>query len=807
MLISPPFLPSPVEGESDEAFIERAMQGGAPGKGGYPLSFDLNWHGGIHLEAPNENGITLPVRAIADGKLVYLRQPLKEADVPLDHGLRYQDGWTDNGCLVLEHKTEIGEGAHAQVVFYSIYMHLSKIEITEPTIGKKIYRKEVLGKAGCIYGKKNLIHFEVIADDSQILNLVGRRERLLSHQVENGRTDRCWGDMYFFIPPEVLVYEMPPTNRLLTENTFPIAYRCPDIPSGSTPIQEGGSSQPEAPLLIQGYPWEVAHSLQEGIFVRMNYDRGQCTMSSFLITGHEIGLCKEEADYEYNLYKTATRLYPGCPSAGYELLRFGRVLGPDALQPANAAHWRKISLPSPHGQPPKTGWVNLNAPTVTKFSDADFPHWQGWKLIDDDKDFDSHCQSPYIRNILRLNDGNVVSDQVDAVSIAQSPSYLSLSDEEKIKLSERYESERKQNQAALKSSDTQQQIKRLICKFPTEWSSDDLDTRYGWLRKVAPGGPLTEERYERFRKHNRALAFWEDAALEGIEAKHWHFPPKEFIKTFRKCGWLSEKELTQLIPKHIIRKPGSHNSNTQGFWEEPNIAIAKGFIRTHKENINKTLQKFLITTPIRQACFFGNSTQETRWFRDLRESNGNNPDLHLGWYGRGLLQLTNPNGSLAGGNNNYYKYFKFLGRTPTTPPNQLTIQWRDEIGTSSFHATHSAGAYWVWPDKSTPTQSNPNRPQVDNTNKYADTHAENIRKTIATNSGIKTWYYNQSFVNCATAVNYPAVTGSNSPNMNGLVDRSVAYINALIILSDIVRFPREDNSTTDHPENYSRREI
>lgn len=56
MIISPPFLPAPIAGESDEAFLDRAMVGGIPGDGGFPLSFDLNWHGGIHLTAPQEAG-------------------------------------------------------------------------------------------------------------------------------------------------------------------------------------------------------------------------------------------------------------------------------------------------------------------------------------------------------------------------------------------------------------------------------------------------------------------------------------------------------------------------------------------------------------------------------------------------------------------------------------------------------------------------------------------------------------------------------------------------------------------------------
>lgn len=353
MLISPPFIPTLIAGENDDVFINRAMLGGTPGDGAFPLSFDLNWHGGIHLTAPREGTAALPVRAIADATLVYFRQPTEEASAPADHGLRYRDQWTDNGCIVLKHETEIGEGALSAVVFYSVYMHLSKITLTNPTKGQAVYRKDAIGEAGRIYGQNERIHFEIIADQSQIAHLVGRTEKALNHQAGNGRTDSCWGEMYFFVPPEVLVYETPPANRRQTENTAQVIYRCPALSTGATPVQEGGSAdngkEAESTPLTQGYEWAVANQLQEGIFVRMSYERSQCTLSSFLLCGEEIGAHQEENDYEYNLYRTATNLYPQSPSAGYELLRFGRVLGPDTLQPTDAAHWRQIAVPSPAG--------------------------------------------------------------------------------------------------------------------------------------------------------------------------------------------------------------------------------------------------------------------------------------------------------------------------------------------------------------------------------------------------------------------------------------------------------------------------
>lgn len=737
MLISPPFIPSQVAGENDDTFINRAMQGGIPGDGGFPLSFDLNWHGGIHLTAPQEGTTTLPVRAIADGTLVYFRQPTDEASAPADHGLRYRDQWTDNGCIVLKHETEIGEGARASVVFYSVYMHLSKITLANPTKGAKVYRKDELGEAGRIYGQNQRIHFEIIADQSQIANLVGRSERLLNHRSGSGRTDSCWGDMYFFIPPEVLIYEAAPVNRLQSENSSPIVYRCPAMPAGAPPVVEGGTAegaQAEPAPQVQGYEWAIAQQLQEGIFVRMRYERGQCTLTSFLVSGEEIGAHQEEADYEYNLYRTATNLYPQRPSAGYELLRFGRVLGPDTLQPAGAAHWRQIALPARAGGQPGTGWVNLNATTVAKFSDADFPHWQGWQLIDDDTDSDSHCQSPQIRGLLRLDDGKVVSDQVDAVSIALSPAYASMAEEEKLKLSGRYEQERQRNEAALSNPDMQRQIKRFICKFPTEWTKNDFDTRYGWLRKVSPNGPLSEESYNRLRKHHQELAFWEDAALEGIEAKHWHFPPKEFVSIFRKCGWLSLSEITSTFPRHMFytssgnpRTAITTNNNIYTISrQEANDRIAG-----HFSSLNKSTRKYIGHDKKRISIFLAQVLLETAQWRNLGgtkrlmhewgfgQYSSANPatEYYTAFYGRGIMQLT------WAGNYKLYGEYRSLPNhigtyterlTPANPritassrhysynpaDNGQLMAWSprydpDFVAEDFYAACDSGGFYWV----------------------------------------------------------------------------------------------------------------
>src|SRR5690606_31028924 len=130
MIISPPFLTVRRNSQTDAEYVAACMAGDSPGAGSYPVSHRLSWHGGLHLTAPAGSSGHLPVRAIADGTVVLVRQPAKkpaDADAQRKHALGYYRGWTDNGVVVIRHETEIGEGADAQVTFYSVYQHLRTI--------------------------------------------------------------------------------------------------------------------------------------------------------------------------------------------------------------------------------------------------------------------------------------------------------------------------------------------------------------------------------------------------------------------------------------------------------------------------------------------------------------------------------------------------------------------------------------------------------------------------------------------------------------------------------------------------------
>ncbi|PZX01902.1 hydroxyethylthiazole kinase [Pseudomonas sp. 478] len=727
MLISPPFLPAPTAGESDEAYLSRAMLCGKPGDGFFPISFDLNWHGGTHLKAPTEAGHVLPVRAIADGTLAYFREaaPVDTSpDAPLNYG-----GWTDNGCVVLRHETEIGEGSSSKVVFYSIYMHLSKITVKDLKKGMQIYRKETLGNAGKIYGADHKIHFEIISDDSQVKKLIGRTERELEYQTASGRKDSCWGDMYFYLPPEIIGYTDHPASWVDSNNA---------------------SSRAVRPT--------------EDLFVRMSYGQGQCNLSTYTLEGECIGEQEESKDFEFELYEEAIKRYPRCASAGYELLRFGRVLGPDALAPANAAHWRKIALPD------GPAWFDLNGSTVTCFSDADFPHWQGWKLIDDDTDEDSHCQSPYLRSLLKLDEDPLFPPSRSFLEISKKPDlkYAPVKPEEEHVYSKAYRI-KQHNKDILETDSSQKKLNRCIFKFPSEWGKNDFNTRYGWLQQESELGPaMPKGDYEELKAHQESMAFWEDAGLADIGAKHWHFPPKDFIETFRKCSWLSTEELTQCIPRSFIGE--DHKSKILYRASIP-YSRASDRAASIKVSLNKVMRKYLIVTKQRMSQFVANGLVESGFFSQFAELGRGKDKKYKDWYGRGIIQITHEE--------NYVKYFKHRGRGVTNAAQN--IAWRDKVETEAYDQAESAGFWWA-KNRANKTSD----PSAANITWQVDVCEDYNWKTHQCNASLKS--ENRLSNPTLDLVGRHVNTGkpTTTIRMNGLPERRDTFTNVQAVLSDLL---------------------
>ena len=643
MLISPPFLPARTANESEDDWIGRCMSGGLPGDGAFPVSFNLGWHGGMHLEAPMNGAQPEPVRAIADGDVVFVRQhsPQPAGPLPPDHAQAY-GGWTDNGVVVIRHTTEIGEGANAAVTFFSITMHLSAVD-PAVQLGRRISRKAVVGTAGQIYGNlARQIHFEIVCDDANLARLTGRATGDLPTTAD-GRADAIYGEMYFHLPAGTPVYGQQPLSNSAQAMMQPPGRPAPP-PRALQPVHTTTADQ------LVG----VRYAGGEGAAGQ----RGDALVSSYRPDGTAVGTSLREHEAEYNLYATAVDIgeaYPAgarpAASAVFELLRFGRTIGPDVLNPADVPHWRRVCHDGGEG------WVNLNAANVHKFSDADFPHWQRWTLVEDAVGQDSRCDSALIRSWLDVNsDGRV--DLSEAT-------------------------------ARLSNDDVVRRVDRAICKFPTEWDASTIDARWGRLKTSTPENPepLTSADFEKLRAHITALAFW--PGRMGIDALHWHWQPREFVRQFRNCGWLSQQELVQLLPgDHPVGFAQMRTRLVNGYSSRAQTIPAGMHVA-----LNQVCRKYLIEKPLRRAHFWGQIAQETDQLQTVREyASGaayqgradlanTRPGDGVRFRGRGVIQLT--------GRVNYARYEVFRGQNYTTDPNSLLIE------TDAYAASDASTFYWV----------------------------------------------------------------------------------------------------------------
>ncbi len=563
MIISPPMLKNKSDSESDTAWLARMMPFD-PNRG-FPINHYRSWHGGIHITHSDSGGTPEKIRAIADATVQSVRQPVgSKKEKPPYH----YNGATDCGYVLLKHETEIGSGANAKVVYYSLYMHLASIDAAV-TAGAKIDRKDPLGTVGQVDGK-NAVHFQIFCDDANVAKLTGRTAPELDIS-KNGRTDAVYGDMHFYLPAGTRFYRKAPANKAATTS--------------------------EAEVYTSTEPLYVSMSFAKGQCAMLTRKKGVLSVGQYCQVGEKL-VNADGADYEYNLHTHARKLYPQCPSAGFELLRFGRVIntGHETLVPADAPLWRTVSYPG--GQ----GMVNLALPAIKKFSDGDFPHWTGWVLVNDDTGETSQCYSK--RLLCRLGDD----------------------------------------------------LQGMICHFPLEWDASTLETRLTWLkskmiemnnqilemqntpREVAETSNSIDENsfnnntadtnvlnpqtnvwdeydpcdnemvaadWNKLIDHAKALCF--DVA--GLPAgRVWHFHPVAFVAHFRKCGWL-DKEAIQAIMTSARNK--THYAK--------DIKKIEKAVSEHHIALNLAMRKYHILTPNRQSHFLGQGAVESDSLTTMQE--------------------------------------------------------------------------------------------------------------------------------------------------------------------------------------------
>lgn len=628
------------------------------------------------------NGTTAErVRAIADGTVVYVRAANTRID-DQSHPQNYR-GWTDNGCVLLRHQTTIGMGANAEdIVFFSLYMHLSQVSNTL-AVGRRIFRKDDLGQAGQIYGStQRKIHFEIVCDDANLRKLAGRQEGGLE-LTQDGRTDAVFGSLYFLLPAGTQVFDTQPLPQRVA------AHRQPPKPSAGATLPVPVALQPvyttERQLIV-----EMCYGEGEGLLA----ERGDLVITTRELDGRQAAVPLREEDAEYRLFETAKAIANSFPEATapaqttiFEMLRFGRRVNQanEAAIPANVPHWRRISYPG------GAGWVNLGAGTVRKFSDADLPDWCAWSLVDDAADGDSRCDSATLRGWLDTDgDGTVTLSEA---------------------------------RAAMDEAHIAAKLARSVCKFPSEWDAATIDARWTWLKTATPENPepLNADDFDELKAHIAALCI--DAA--PLHTAKWHWHPLEFLRHFRRCTWLSVDELTQMLPRRS--GPNAAQASTIP-W-----ATARTRMQAYATQLNITMRKFGIVSRTRQVHFLAQTYIETALWRTMEELGRAHQQrrrngamywpapamqYYQAFYGRGAMQLT-----WAGNYDGYGKYRAFppVGPTHQYADNRIsrtsTHYWADprdrngnvtqaprqwfprfdphDVASNPFFACDSAGFYWA----------------------------------------------------------------------------------------------------------------
>jgi len=809
MIISPPFLPQSGPTSSDAADDDpmmTAVNAFEPGYHGvFPVTFDRRWHCGIHLVPDTDSE---PVRAIADGEVVAYRvceKPISDGHIDDSTGQEALN--TNTGFVLLRHVTDTGDGR--TITFHSLYMNLLDLtaqcalatsqpanspQNTSPTAlaawllqagdsvkpgnGKKVYRKDILGHWGQSQGLRHL-HFEIFMTEEDFTGWFeqsGHKVQLGEKSPVQPTSKDWWGRAYYVIPATAEIKDRPGTPH--------------DDPWFSK-LSAGKLPKDSSKLYVEAY-------FSKG----QRYTRAWLDESGddncVLLTPQPV---KDRfADYEYKLYERSMALYPDCPSDGYELLRFGRILSDNpTLSSLNSATWVAV----PFDANGTLGYVDISKTSIVKLSDADFPFFTGWQKIDSG-------------NAPLNADGLFSYRQLrQLVGDATATAYEVSPDDPKFSLDDQLTYYVQGNDSV------RNDLTGFVCHTKSEWDPANNDQRYQDLNK--PDGYFGQckdtdpEGYDRFIAFVKKLQFMDQVPSLSGGKNFWFFHPFAFIRHFRRCGWLSLKELQQLLPRNVVQKATPWKWQTVSIHgADPMLSASNPNAIQRRLSLNNAIRKYGIQSHVRMASFFGNATEETQWFQKYHEGS---PYWYKPWDGRGMLQLTHAS--------NYIKYWAFRGlpvadevkvtldqhthladshrpiqnghKGMYDPTNSLSdasthisseIIERRNATANPFEAADSAGCYWVWSGA------------AGCADEYETQQASTLR-SLDTDHGTKYYYENSAFGKVAGTIN----TGSPSSHYSSIWDiqsRFLAFANAQVILLDVTNFPQPNGSTSCQPVDFSR---
>ena len=244
------------------------------------------------------------------------------------------------------------------------------------------------------------------------------------------------------------------------------------------------------------------------------------------------------------------KLYPVCPSDGYELLRFGRILSDSPTLPTGAARATWVRAAFAAGQ---EGYIDLNSDAIAKLSDADFPFLANWQKVDEGN-------GPF------ASDGLCDVDRLKAI-LGTAKEHQTQQEQGEY---EEYQKEEALVRYVRNTPSVRNLLKGFVCHAPSEWDGANNDARYGKL--LSQQGEFyygDSGGYGKFITLLKQFQFWEATHLQP-GARLWFFHPLQFIRRLRKAAWLSEDEFKRV---YLNQNMGSNAENY-----ETNIDIALIFL-------------------------------------------------------------------------------------------------------------------------------------------------------------------------------------------------------------------------------------
>ncbi|MFC4485424.1 MULTISPECIES: hypothetical protein [Cupriavidus] len=148
-----------------------------------------------------------------------------------------------------------------------------------------------------------------------------------------------------------------------------------------------------------------------------------------------------------------------------------------------------------------------------------------------------------------------------------------------------------------------ERLRGLVCEMPSEWDGSNNEARYRKLKEPGEFYGGDPAGYGRFMAFVGKAQFWDKTGLPPTTTeKLWFFHPLAFIRHFRKCGWLSESDLTGIL--HSAPSAGQRRAITL------------------RRQLGSMANKYLITSRLRLAHFLSQVGHETGWWQH-REEIGN----------------------------------------------------------------------------------------------------------------------------------------------------------------------------------------